>query len=310
MQWNTDDEVPLGPKQHLTPEGFLVAKDVPLARVGVQQYHPSELQMLDGMRRDRMIEVERTPDQVFDPASIASFQGKPVVDDHPFDMVGPDNWQQHAIGHVVNVRRGDPPDDDVLLGDLVFTSRRGIELVRNGKRSVSVGYDAHYEPTGPSTARQLRIRANHIALVDEGRCGPRCMIGDAKPDRRRQMMRAKHTSDQETIRGQYRETLTEQATEGGTDPGSPSGARLIMLLPGPVSAYFIANAEGDNTGLFRSSDVDRVLDPGRLNTGTGFRRMTGDALKAISASDAKRCRKTLAGINAANRKYWEQNGAA
>jgi hypothetical protein len=151
----------------------------PLARVGVQQYHPFELPMLDGMGCDRMIEVERTPDQVFDPAGIASFQGKPV-DDHPLDMVDPDNWQQHAIGHVVNVRRGDPPDDDVLLGDLVFTSQHGIQLVRNGKRAVSVGYDTHYERTGPSTAQQLCIRANHIALVDEGRCDPRCMIGDAK----------------------------------------------------------------------------------------------------------------------------------
>jgi hypothetical protein len=71
---------------------------------------------------------------VFDPASIVSFQGRPIVDDHPDDMVGPDYWQEHAISHVMNVRRGDPPDDDVLLSDLVFTSRRGIELVRNGKR--------------------------------------------------------------------------------------------------------------------------------------------------------------------------------
>ena len=120
---------------------------------------------------------------------------------------------------------------------------------------------------------------------------------------------SKRTRGQKTIRGQYRETLTEQATEGGTDPGSPSGAQLVMLLPSPVSAYFIANAEGDNAGLYRSSDVDSVFDPGRLNTGTGFRRMTGDALRPIRASDAARSRKTLAGINAANAKFWSENGA-
>ena len=38
---------------------------------------------------------------------------------------------------MTNVRRG----DGVLLADLLFTTRRGIELVRNGKRGVSVGYD-------------------------------------------------------------------------------------------------------------------------------------------------------------------------
>ena len=122
------------------------------------------------------------------------------------------------------------------------------------------------------------------------------------------MAKAKHTRDQ-TVRGEYRETLTEQATEGGTDPGSPAGAQLIMTLPGPVSSYFIANIGADNTGLFRSSDVDSVLDPGRLNTGTGFRRVTGDALRAIRQSDAARSKKALAGINATNRKYWEQNSA-
>jgi hypothetical protein len=49
------------------------------------------------------VAVERTPDQVFDPASIARFQGRPIVDDHPDDMVSPNNWQEHAIGHVMNI---------------------------------------------------------------------------------------------------------------------------------------------------------------------------------------------------------------
>jgi hypothetical protein len=125
-----------------------------------------------------MIRVMRDTAEIFDPASIASFQGKPVVDDHPLEVVDPDNVAAHQIGNVINVRRGNPPDDGLLLADLLFTSRRGIELVRGGKRAVSVGYDAKYEPTGAGTARQRRIRCNHVALVDEARCGSVCMIGD------------------------------------------------------------------------------------------------------------------------------------
>ena len=76
-----------------------------------------------------------------------------------------------------------------------------------------------------------------------------------------------------------------------------------MLLAGPASSYFIANVGADSTGLFRSSDVDGVLDPG---TGGG---LTGDTLQKIRTADAVRSKKTLSGINAANRKYWEQNSA-
>lgn len=171
MPWR-DEETVLGPTQRLTPEGFLLCKDVPIARIGEQLYHASELPML-GMR-DGIIHVDREAAEVFDPASIASFQGKPIVDDHPLDIIDPDNIAAHQIGTATNVRRG----GDVLLADLLFTTRRGIELVRNGKRAVSVGYDAIYEQTGPGTARQRRIRCNHVALVEEARCGPVCSIGD------------------------------------------------------------------------------------------------------------------------------------
>jgi alkylhydroperoxidase/carboxymuconolactone decarboxylase family protein YurZ len=172
MPWR-DEETILGPTQRLTPEGFLLCKDVPIARTGEQLYHASELPMLS--MRDGMISVMREPAEVFDAASIASFSGKPIVNDHPDGFVDPDNVAAHQLGTVTNVRRG----DGVLLADLLFTTRRGIELVRNGKRGVSVGYDARYEQTGPDTARQRRIRANHVALVDEARCGPVCSIGDS-----------------------------------------------------------------------------------------------------------------------------------
>ena len=98
-------------------------------------------------------------------------------------------------------------------------------------------------------------------------------------------------------------TSDQQPPGMGSNPESPTGAQLVMLLPGPASAYFIANVGADSTGLFRSSDVDGVLDPG---TGGG---LTGDTLQKLRTADAVRSKKTLSGINAANRKYWEQNSA-
>src|SRR5215831_13403457 len=161
----------------LTPEGFLLCRDVAIARCGTQLYRNSEIPHLEA-DDGGWISVDREPSEVFNPRSIASFIGKPIVNDHPMDMVTPDNYEHLTIGQVYNVRRGTNHDHDLLIADLLFTTKRGINLVRSGKRAVSVGYDAFYEQTGRGLGRQRNIVANHLALVDEGRCGSRCTILD------------------------------------------------------------------------------------------------------------------------------------
>ena len=53
-----------------TPEGFLICKDVPIARTGPQDYLAREL-MLDG-DPERVITVQRYPEDVFEDATLAS----------------------------------------------------------------------------------------------------------------------------------------------------------------------------------------------------------------------------------------------
>jgi 8-oxo-dGTP pyrophosphatase MutT (NUDIX family) len=166
--------------QELTPEGFLLCRDVPIARCGTQLYRNSEIPQLEA-DDNGWISVDREPSEVFRPDSIASFSGKPIVNDHPMDIVTPDNWGELAIGVVGNVRRGQNHDHDLLIADLLFTTKRGINLVRGGKRALSVGYDAFYSQVAKGMGRQSQIVANHVALVDEGRCGARCTILDRAP---------------------------------------------------------------------------------------------------------------------------------
>lgn len=172
----------LGPKQHLTPEGFLVCEDVPLARVGTYIYGPNETPIAAGP--DGITRIERDPEEVFRPETIASFIGKPLVDDHPEDGdVTPENWRRLAMGHIIDPRRGVGTNDDVLIGDLMVTDPEAIKLIRDeGKRELSCGYDADYMETGPGRGRQTNIVGNHVALVDTGRCGPRCAIGDSNKE--------------------------------------------------------------------------------------------------------------------------------
>lgn len=169
----------LGPKQSITPEGFLICHDVPIARTGSQLYLADEVPIDAGP--DGVVTVVRDEAEVFRPETIASFEGKPVTIDHPEDFVSPENWKELAVGLVQNVRRGDGQDKDLLIADLLITDRDAINKVRAGLREVSCGYDADYEQLEPGKGRQTNIIGNHVALVVRGRAGRRCAIQDKEP---------------------------------------------------------------------------------------------------------------------------------
>lgn len=172
----------LGEKRHLTPEGFLVCEDVPLARTGEQIYGP-----FDGVPippgPDGVIYVMRTEAEVFRPETMASANGKDVCDEHPADDVSPENFHALSCGTILNPRRGRAEDNqgDLLIGDLIIKRPSAIKAVLDGKSEVSLGYDADYVKTGPGKGEQRNLLINHVALVDRGRCGPRCSIGDRIP---------------------------------------------------------------------------------------------------------------------------------
>lgn len=169
----------LGPRQSLTPEGFLLCEEVPLARIGEMLYGPQETPVPPG--RDGLSHVFRDAETLFSAECIASFNGKPVVDGHPSDDVTPSNWKKLTRGFAMNVRRGTGDNADVLLADLLITDADTILAVQAGKREVSCGYDADYIVRSEGVGEQRNIIGNHIALVDRGRCGPRCAIGDQDP---------------------------------------------------------------------------------------------------------------------------------
>jgi len=184
----------IGPKRSTTPEGFLLCEEVPIARTGMMIYGPDETPIEIG--DEGIAKIFREEEDVFRPETIASAQGKPVVDEHPDDDVTPENWRKLTHGVMLNVRRGKGAMDDLLIGDLLITTPEGIKAVQNGKKEVSLGYEADYEPLGPGRGKQSNIIINHIALVDNGRCGPRCAISDhATVKEEPTMAKRKVTSD-------------------------------------------------------------------------------------------------------------------
>ncbi|CAM2295294.1 DUF2213 domain-containing protein [Ralstonia mannitolilytica] len=171
----------LGPKRSLTPEGFLLCEEVPVARTGEMIYGPGEVPVEPGP--DGLIRISRTPDEVFRPETLASCIGKPVTLDHPEDFVTPANFAALGKGSMLNLRRGTGIEDDLLIADLLITDQTAIDAIQDdGIEEVSLGYEADYEQVSPGRGVQRNIVVNHVALVERGRCGPRCAIGDKEPE--------------------------------------------------------------------------------------------------------------------------------
>ena len=199
----------IGPNTSLTPEGFLLCRDVPIARTGEQIYGENEIPAEAGP--DKIIHVQRPPEEVFRPETMASFEGKPVTNNHPPDLLTPETWKQYVVGTVSNVRR----QDNLMVADLLVADAGSIRDIQQGLREVSCGYDADYEQVSPGHAIQRDIVGNHVALVPKGRCGPTCAISDSKPEEKKTMKKKKGIMDR--IRAAFSTRDEEELKKALTD---------------------------------------------------------------------------------------------
>lgn len=158
-----------------TPEGYLICHNVPIARTGVQQYIGTEI----GLDHSNIVKVYRLPEEVFNPATLASFEGKPLTDNHPSGLVSVDNVNALFKGVAQNVKRGSGEDIEHMVSDLVLYDPTLINETENGnKREISCGYNCEYEPYKDGY-KQVNIRGNHIAVVPQGRAGQSIAIKDS-----------------------------------------------------------------------------------------------------------------------------------
>jgi hypothetical protein len=276
-----------------TPEGFLILHDVPLARTGVQIYAPEEVPPDIPGGPDGIVQIERNPEDVFRPETMASAAGKPFVNEHPVKGnnrldVTTDNWREFACGTIFHPHRGEGTLDDLFFGDIVAYDPKTIDdILTKKKREISLGYDADYDVIGEGHARQTNIVINHAALVEQGRCGPRCQIRDeegamagttaTKPGWRDFLRRAYRARDAGEL-----ETIEKEAAEmepgNGADPGGgPDEHHIHVHLPG-------GEKEKEEDHGMRSNTRFTDPDPnggGEPNGGEGGGNMQQQILAAI-----------------------------
>lgn len=169
-------------KPRRTADGYM-AIHAKAARIGIYQYLGREIDP-EGKHfsADQVVNVYRPPEEVFDALSLGSFIGKPITDDHPSKPVTADNWRELARGTIM----GAVKEGEYVGFDLAFLDAATIRAVDEGKQELSNGYSSDVSiedgtaPDGtPYQAVQRQIRGNHVAVVDKGRAGSTCRIGDA-----------------------------------------------------------------------------------------------------------------------------------
>jgi len=169
----------ISPNRSKTPEGYLICHNVPIGRTGEQEYLGQEIGVSDAY--NQKLKVFRNPNEVFSPATIASFEGKSVTDLHPPKMVDTTSYSAYERGHIQNVRQGTGNESDLLIADLIIKDAKLISDIDNGtKKEVSCGYDCLWVETADGY-EQREIRGNHVAVVPDGRAGERVTIKDSKP---------------------------------------------------------------------------------------------------------------------------------
>lgn len=160
----------LGPHKFKTPEGYLICTDAILSRTGKQEYKRCELFGDTCEDPDKIVNVERTDDEVFSDKAMASFENKAVCIEHPDHDVNAENHNELAVGFVRDIHKGEDNGKPVMMGTLVITDKDAVEAVESGEyKELSCGYDCDID--NDDNPQQRNIRGNHVALCKHGRAG-------------------------------------------------------------------------------------------------------------------------------------------
>ena len=159
------DTAPINSLSVDSQTGFLHAKNVPIARVGVFPY----------MKADGSLTMEaKLPDELLNDSTVQSANSKPVTDDHPNESVNINNTNKYMKGFTADNAH---VDGDKLKVDMTITDSALIKEIQNGKQELSIGFQTDIAPIKGKfngmayDSVQRNIQINHVAVVRRGRAG-------------------------------------------------------------------------------------------------------------------------------------------
>lgn len=174
-----------GKLKRRTSDGYALM-DCAVARSGIQEYLAAEMgEAFKDRAPSEVVKLYRPPEVIFSDASLRSYTHKPLTNDHPPKGVNSENWSEVApIGFTGDEAYQDTDRRRVRV-PMLMADARAIADVEAGKIEWSAGYSVSFDVASGTTpdgqaydAIVTGQKINHIALVDRGRAGPDCRIGD------------------------------------------------------------------------------------------------------------------------------------
>lgn len=170
--------------------GFIEIKDNPITKEGVFPYAGWQIDA-EGVDPEiipeKIYQVYRPAAEINNETTINSFKLLPWIDEH--NVLGMEKLPGITdpakkgvlgiIGENIKFKSG------YLLANLKIFSSKLADLIKNGKKELSIGYQCEYtKKSGIFKNKayefiQRNILGNHVALVDEGRSGPDVSVLDA-----------------------------------------------------------------------------------------------------------------------------------
>lgn len=231
------DSVPVD--EHYSAEGYFYDNPI-LTRTGIFKYT-----LEDGSERREL----RRPEDVFDPESLASYEGKPIIITHDAQVIDKDNAHRERVGTILTPGQ---QYGETVRAKIVIDDPDAVKA--SGLRELSVGYyqDLIMEPGEwngePYDAIQTHIRVNHLALVAVARAGDDARLnmdsqdsnGGMTPMDENEKMNNPTQDDDATV------DTTKPTTDDGEGAGSPPVTPGLdpVGVQAAIKAYLTATTGG------------------------------------------------------------------
>lgn len=168
--------------------GWYEIKDNPLSREGIFPYlgrslgASQEFIEENNIQPNKTYQVYRSAQALSDPEFLESLRLLPIIDDH--EVLGKNHKPAEEKGVEGVIGENAYFEDGILYSNIKILSEDLKNKIDSGKNELSLGYRANFDnQSGIHQGKrydftQKDLRANHLALVDNGRMGSKIAVCD------------------------------------------------------------------------------------------------------------------------------------
>lgn len=249
---------------------FFHVDSTPLTKAQVAPYAGEEFSDWRelGLDPNKVYYIYRSPEELSKKETINSLIGIPVMLEH--EWVDPKERPKQLVGSL-----GDSPvwKDPYLMNSMHITSEDAWKRIEDGSmKELSLGYTRDIiwkpgvTPKGEKyDGKMVNIRANHLAIVAEGRAGPDVRVLDSKQALNRHLTKRVNTAMDENFQQNLTAAIMQAITNafaasGAVAPESTAGVDEgdEVAAPTPETSVEESTDDGDEVSAATDEDEDKT----------------------------------------------------